>query len=276
MWLPQPGVSLDFDEIRAAIGELLPAYMVPSAFVALDAIPLTVNGKLDRRALPAPAAMVRAFRAPTNPIEQIVAAVFSELLGRRTTVSVWTTTSSHSAETRSSRPRRWPGWARLWARQSSSLAVRGAVRSPDLAASARRPLGRGRNHRRSLPDRDRSCIPLSLAQQRMWFLNQFDTAPRRTTSRSRCASGASWTSMALRSAVADLVARHESLRTQLPRARRSAVPDDPRDRDDSAPVPVLEVSADDVVGQVVDFVSRGFDVSTGVPIRLTLFDISGD
>ena len=72
--------------------------MVPSAFVVLEAFPLNVNGKLDRKALPEPVFEATEFRAPTNPVEEIVAAVFAEVLG--VDGSGWTTTSSISAETR--------------------------------------------------------------------------------------------------------------------------------------------------------------------------------
>ena len=66
----------------------------------LDAMPLNTNGKLDRKALPEPAFSQREFRAPSTPIEEIVAGIFAEVLGRRPTRSAPTTISSSSAATR--------------------------------------------------------------------------------------------------------------------------------------------------------------------------------
>ncbi|MDV3249550.1 amino acid adenylation domain-containing protein, partial [Mycobacterium avium subsp. hominissuis] len=74
--------TADPAEVRAQLGERLPGYMVPSAVVVLDALPLTVNGKLDTRALPAPEySDVDRYRAPVTAIEEILADIYAQVLG---------------------------------------------------------------------------------------------------------------------------------------------------------------------------------------------------
>ena len=74
--------AADPAEIRAALAERLPAYMIPVAVVVVEALPLTPNGKLDKRALPAPEYTdADRYRAPANAVEEILAGIYAQVLG---------------------------------------------------------------------------------------------------------------------------------------------------------------------------------------------------
>src|SRR5207253_10802994 len=75
-----PGAALSADHLRGRLRAGLPDYMVPAAFVMLEALPLTPNGKLDRRALPPPEISSGGGRAARSPREQLLCDVFAEVL----------------------------------------------------------------------------------------------------------------------------------------------------------------------------------------------------
>src|SRR6201984_3512400 len=75
------GPAVEGAALRAHVGARLPDYMVPSAIVVLDRLPLTANGKLDRGALPAPQLRASVLRLARNPRAELLCALFAEVLG---------------------------------------------------------------------------------------------------------------------------------------------------------------------------------------------------
>ena len=85
--MTKPDAKLRKGELREFLDSKLPAYMTPSHFILLDEFPLTINGKVDRKALPAPESMdtepLDATVLPRNPLEALIADIWAELLGRK-------------------------------------------------------------------------------------------------------------------------------------------------------------------------------------------------
>lgn len=81
-WLvAQPGVALDIEQVKQQLSTRLPAHMQPVSYLLLDDLPLSANGKLDRKALPLPQRSTQAGRLPETPHEQMLAELFQQLLG---------------------------------------------------------------------------------------------------------------------------------------------------------------------------------------------------
>ena len=207
------------EALREALRASLPAPFIPSAFVILDALPLTPNGKVDRKALPAPEEMAgpaaRSDR-PVGPVEEALAAIWTELLGSGTIGrhERFFDRGGHSLLA-----------ARLVARVRDGLGVEiplaAVFAEPTLAGLARRiePLveSGSRDDAAPIPRAPRSLpLPLSYAQQRLWFLERLQpgtatyNVPLVLDLRGPLDRGA------LGRAVDELVRRHEALRTTFP------------------------------------------------------------
>nr|WP_261779194.1 non-ribosomal peptide synthetase [Rhodococcus erythropolis] len=269
--VPEHGVEVG--DVGHHLTSVLPAYMIPEAVVVLTELPLNSSGKLDRKALPAPAFAIREFRVPTTPIEEIVASVFAEVLAieRVGLDDDFFELGGNSLVA-----------TRLVSRLGSALGfvvpVRDVFEATTVhALAARLSNTRNRSVRPKLAARERpDRIPLSLAQQRMWFLNRLnpDSAVNNIPVAVRLSG--SLDVDALRLAVFDVIARHEVLRTVYPEVDGVGYQ---RVLDPAAVVPdmtAVAVGADELEGRIAEILSDGFDVVSQAPLRGVLLELAAD
>ncbi|OQS16456.1 non-ribosomal peptide synthetase, partial [Nocardia donostiensis] len=262
---------VDIDNIKAALHRTLPAYMVPSAIVVLEALPLNPSGKLDRKALPAPVFEVREFRAPSTPIEEIVAQIFGEVLGLSRVGAdddFFDLGGNSLIATQVA--------SRLGIALDTRVPVRMLFEASTVAALAARVESHaGDGARKALVARTRpEEVPLSLAQQRMWFLNRFDTESAVNNIPVAIRLSGDLDVAALQVAVIDVIDRHESLRTVFPETASGPVQvvlDAAQIVPDLTPIPVTEHN---LIDHLVELASMAFDVTSEVPLHARLFEIS--
>ncbi|MFV2199180.1 phosphopantetheine-binding protein, partial [Nocardiopsis sp. LOL_012] len=212
--VPEAGADLDPVDLRSSLARSLPEYMVPAAVVALEALPLTGNGKLDRRALPEPDfGELSQGRAPRDEREEELCALFAEVLGLE---SVTIDDSFFDLGGHSLLATRLLG--RIRGALGVELTVRELFHAPTVAGVAERiGSGNAAPARAALTVQDRpERIPLSYAQRRLWFLDRLE-GPSATYNipvvlRLRGGLDAG----ALEAALGDVVERHEALRTVFP------------------------------------------------------------
>ncbi|WP_406209737.1 amino acid adenylation domain-containing protein [Kitasatospora sp. NBC_01560] len=269
-YLVPAGAGIDVAEVRNSLARRLPEYMVPSAFVVLDALPLTVNGKLDRKALPAPDVST-AGRAPRDAREEILCGAFAEVLGL-TEVGPedhFFDLGGHSllATRLVTRVRTLLG---------GRLTVRDLFEAPTPAGLAHRT-GDDGERRPALGRRERpQDLPLSHAQRRMWFLQNLDDSGATYNVPLVVRVTGALDTDALRAAVRAVTDRHESLRTVFTERDGSVfqtVLDAPAAAD---AVHVVRSGEQTLAADVEAAVRYGFDLSAELPLRVTLLEIAPD
>ncbi|GAA0624941.1 hypothetical protein GCM10010174_50260 [Kutzneria viridogrisea] len=262
------------EQVREHLAGTLPAHMVPAAFVRLDELPLTPQGKVDRAALPAPG-RATAGRGPRTPVEEILCGIFAEVLGLPS-VGVdedFFDSGGHSllatravSRIRSALAVDLPIRALFEARTVAELAGRvglgGGTRRPPLKPVPRTERGGDRT------------APLSAGQRRLWFLNRLDgdkgayNVPLALRMTGRLDTDA------LQAALRDLVARHEVLRSIFPDEDG-----DPYQRvlAESAGHPLLQVTRIGEAALAAAMTAegrRGFDLAAAPPLRVGLFALA--
>ncbi len=259
--------------LQERLAARLPAYMVPAAFVSLPALPLTPNGKVDRKALArlAPGTEGASGRAPETPEEVLLAEVWTEVLGleRIGAADSFFALGGHSLLAARVQ-------ARVRERCGAELPLAAFFQTPALAGLA---LQLARSAKTALPapvplPRDGRAFPLSFAQERLWILERLDPG----SAVYHMAGGARLDGpldvASLRRAVAEVVRRHEALRTSFPeeggepvqRIGGSAV-ELPLVSLTGLPQEIRERQAERLAGEEA---RKPFDLAAGTPMRSLL------
>ncbi|WP_437630406.1 non-ribosomal peptide synthase/polyketide synthase [Sorangium sp. So ce854] len=273
-------------ELRRALLERLPEPMIPAAFVALDELPLTPNGKVDRRALPAPGALQRgpeeALVAPRTPVEEVLAGIWADVL-RLDRVGAhddffWIGGHSLLAT---------QVLARVRAAFRVDLPLRALFEAPTLAGlaervEAARRAGAGAQRPPLVPAGRDGALPLSFAQQRLWFLAQLapDSAFYNVAGAVRVEGPLD--GAALEESFQEIVRRHEALRTTFAAVdgapRQVIAPPDARARLPFERVDLRALPAPDrdaaVRRRAAEEARRPFDLARGPLARATLLQLA--
>ena len=264
------GAEVDTAELRRQVRRLLPDYMVPASILQIPAIPLTANGKLDTRALPAQDRET-VDSTPRNERERLVADAFKEVLGLD---AIGLDDDFFELGGHSLLATRLV--AHLRDSAGSAPALRTVFEQPTVASLAETlELGTADVHPLTPLERP-AAMPLSFAQRRLWFLNRFDPGSGAYNIPVVLTLNGRLDVPALHRALNDVAGRHETLRTLFPLAGAEPVqhilPAGER------PVDLLAVQCTPgtLAGAVAAETRRGFDVARELPIRAVLFQLAPD
>ncbi|MDQ0937560.1 amino acid adenylation domain-containing protein [Streptomyces turgidiscabies] len=256
--------------VTAEVGRLLPDFMMPSAFVTLDALPLSPNGKLDREALPVPAYTGRASgRAPRTPREEILCGLYAEVLAlpQVTIDDNFFDLGGHSllATRLVSRIRTTLG---------AELSIRQFFETPTVAALTGVLDGAVRA-RAALTARPRpERIPLSYAQQRLWFLHRLEGPSPTYNIPTALRLTGPLDQEALRRALLDVIARHESLRTTFTEDEHGARQTVLRPPEAHLGFETADTTEAEYEADLAQAARHCFDLSAEIPVRARLLRLS--
>ncbi|MFD7235848.1 amino acid adenylation domain-containing protein [Streptomyces syringium] len=255
--------------LRRHAAEQLPDYMVPAAVVVLGGLPLTPNGKLDRDALPAPQwSGLASSRAPRTPLEETLCTLFTETLGGE---RIGIDDSFFDLGGNSLLAMRLA--SRVRTVLDAELPVRAVFDAPTVAGLAGR-LGDSPSAGPELRPRPRGATaPASYGQRRLWFLDTMDPehSPYKIPLALRL--DGQLDREALRCALADVVDRHEVLRTVYPERDGEPCQVVLPTHEATPELVVLQGVEEQLADALVAETSRPFDLRTEPPLRATLFTL---
>ncbi|MFF3327915.1 condensation domain-containing protein, partial [Streptomyces sp. NPDC002889] len=276
--VPATEVAADVAQVlREFVAAALPDYMVPAAVVVLEELPVTVNGKLDRAALPAPDfAGVAGGRGPATPTEEVLCGLFAEVLGLERVSA-----EASFFELGGDSLLAMKLIARIRAVLDSSLNIGDLFAAPTPAGLSGRidrmkDTSEGTTRAALLPLPRPEVVPLSYAQQRMWFLNRLEGAGEGAAYNlplSLRMSG-ELDVAALEAALGDVADRHESLRTIFPETDgvpRQQVLEGAAGR---PPLVIVETTEDQVEDVLAAQAGQEFALSVDLPWRVRLLTVA--
>jgi amino acid adenylation domain-containing protein len=268
--------------LRGYLQAKLPEYMVPAAFVGLEALPLTPNGKVDRKALPAPGwgGREEGYEAPRTPTEELLAGIWAEVLrqervGRQDNFFALRGHSLLATHVVS----------RLRSLFEVELPMRSVFESPTVAELAQaveraRAEGAGLQAPPLVRVPRAGELPLSYAQERLWFLDQLEPGSAAYNMPGALRVRGELDRVAFARAMNEIVRRHEVLRTtfavvdgqpvqvmvpaltlSIPTVDLSALPEESREAE--------------VRHLAIEEAQRPFDLAVGPLLRVRLLDLGG-
>ena len=273
--VPQPEIILTIDEIRQFLKAKLPDYMVPNAFVILEALPLTPNGKIDRRALPAPDLQGKGeYIAPRNPIEEKIAQIWAEVL-KLERVSIednFFELGGHSLLATQVISRCQEAF-------EIALPLRYLFESPTIAQLSAVILkelqtGSGLKLPAIVPLNRQDDIPLSWAQERLWFVNQLEGESGAYTIDLTMRLLGNLNVKALEKAFQAIIQRHEPLRTQF--KLKDNKPIQAIASSINFTLPIVQSQPLQVEQLLTEAASEPFDLANGSVLRVKLWQVGAD
>ncbi|MGH8782250.1 amino acid adenylation domain-containing protein, partial [Paraburkholderia sp.] len=294
-WIvPAVGSALAAEALRAFAARTLPAHMVPSAYVLLDSLPVTQNGKLDRRALPAPEERAAAapYVAPRDATEAALAMIWQQVLGVERVgaqddffllgghsllavrvISAIRATFGHAPTLRAVFEQ--PVLADL------AVAVREAIRAPQTQIQSQTQTQSVVVAEARVPAQENPQLPLSAAQARLWFLWKLDPHSAAYNVNGALQFDGALNRAALQAALDALVARHPALRMRF--GETQGAPYQTIGAAGACALRVIDLSDRqgpdvdrEVDAQLAELARVPFDLTADAPLRATLLRIAAD
>ncbi|MEM9486281.1 MAG: amino acid adenylation domain-containing protein, partial [Cyanobacteria bacterium P01_F01_bin.116] len=272
------GSEISEEALKTSLKQCLPDYMVPTVIVPLDKMPLTPNGKVDRKALPAPAvSKTESFVAPQTERQTLIANLFAEILsipaeaigihddffelGGHSLLAMRLITSLRQAF-------------------EKEIPLKVLFETPTVAG-VDAALDAQNIEQLSIPNvtptpRDEKPIPLSYAQERLWFLAQLEGVSATYNMPGAVRVEGSFDVALLQRALRDMIRRHEVLRTTFPVVNGAAV----QRIHPTLEIPLRVIESSELTMPLPDWlnheVQQPFSLSTGPLLRLALVRLKSD